>query len=190
MAFWLTSICCWLIWCCCSKLVGLVLRGVHRNAGDHAQIVELAISLRLQLVLRVVGVDCGSGGLLIHQGALQRGLKTLVVGLRAFERQLSVEQLLLKLRIGEVHQDGVRSDGGAGQDPDPHDGCFRLSRNQLNAVFPRYQSAQTAYLPNHRPALDRIGPDRARIYRRSSRLQTIHAYRCRRQNHKSHRSPN
>ena len=67
------------------------------QAGDDAQIVERLVGLRLQLVLRVVGVHLRRRGLLVHQRALQRGLQALVVGLRGLQRQLRVQHFLLEL---------------------------------------------------------------------------------------------
>ncbi len=79
-----------------SELVGSALRLVVGEARDHAEIVERLVGLRLQLVLRVVGIHLRGRGLLVHQRAFKRRLQALVVGLRSLERQLRVQQFLLQ----------------------------------------------------------------------------------------------
>ena len=68
------------------QLVGSVLGRIGDIAGDHAQLIELLVGLRLALVLCVGGVDLRGGNLLVHQCAVEGGLQALVVGLGAFER--------------------------------------------------------------------------------------------------------
>ena len=85
----------------CGQLLGGAFGLAVHEAGDHAKVKELLIGLCLQLVLGIAGGDGGICGLLIHQRALQRSLKALVVGLRTFERQLRAEQLLLQLWVGQ-----------------------------------------------------------------------------------------
>ena len=96
------------------QLVGRALRLAVGQAGDHAQVEERLVGLRLQLVLRVVGVHLRRRRLLVHQSAFERSLQALVVGLRGLQRQLRIQHFLLQLRIGQVQKNRIRRNLGAG----------------------------------------------------------------------------
>ena len=142
------------------ELVGRALRLIVSQAGDHTQIEERLVGLRLELVLRIVGVYLRGSGLLVHQRAFERGLQALVVGLRGLERELRVEQLLLELRVGHVQDHRIRSHLRAGQHANTHNRCVGLSRDQFDRVLARHQAARGgAHLANERTLLYRVGPD-------------------------------
>ena len=172
------------------QLVGGALRLAVGKTGDHAQIVERLVSLGLQLVLGVVGVHLRGGGFLVHQGTLQGGLKALVVGLCGLERQLGTQQLLLKLRIGQVKKDGIRSDIGAGQDAYANHGGVGLRGNQLDRVLPGNQaSGRGPHLADQRTPLDHVRPDSGAIDRGCGGLEPRDRQTQQCQNHHRDASP-
>ena len=154
------------------ELVGIVFGLVVLNAADDAERIELLIGVGLQLGLAVLGVDLGGGGLLVHDAGIQRGLEALVVGFSAGEGEACADELLLEGRVGEVHQDGVGLDDGAGENANADHGSVGLGGDELNALFAGDQGAEAADVAGEVAALDGLGPDRAGVHTGDSGLET------------------
>jgi hypothetical protein len=92
--------------------------------------------------------------------------------LRRLEREARVEQFLLQLRIGEIHNDGVRRDLGSGQDANAHHGGVGLGRDQFDRILARRENAgRRAHLAHQRAAFHGVGPDGRAIHLGRGRFQ-------------------
>ena len=158
-------------------LLRLAGRCLRRQAGDHAEIVERLVGLRLALRFVVVGVDGGRAGLLVHQVAVELDLQALILGLGGFHLQLRVERLLLQLRIDHFDQNRVGGDLRAGQLINANDGSFGFRGNLANIFVTGDQGAEAAHLAQHGAALHGVGPDGAAVDGRRSRFQARNAHR-------------
>ncbi len=172
MAFWLTSSCSLADLVLRGQLFGIVLRLVVLDAADDAERVELLVGVAWSCAWLYWELICGRRGPLIHEGAGERGLEALVVGLGLLDGELRIEQLLLELRIGQVHEDGIRGDLRAGQHADADDGSVGLRRDQLDALFAGNQGAEAADLHDHVAALHGFRPDGAGVDAGNGRLET------------------
>ena len=153
------------------ELVGFALGVFVRKAGDHSEIVERLVSLRLALRLAVI---CGHGrrsSLLVHQIALQLHVLALKRSFRGFQLQPGVECGLLDLRVAHLEQNCVGLHFRTWKHTNAHNCGLCLRGYLTDELLAGNQRAQTAHLAEHGAALHGICPDGAALYCWSSRFE-------------------
>ncbi len=171
-----------------AQLLRLALGGAIAQPADHAEFVQLAVSLRPQLRLLLVVADRHCARTLRHHVACQLGPGVGGVRLRRLQLQLRIQQLLFKRRIDHVQQHRIRFHMRAGQHAQAHHGRFGLGRNQAYAIFAGHQRARPAHLSHQRSALHGVGPHR-RIHAGQRGFQAQGKGRDRAQNQHQRRRP-
>ena len=127
------------------ELVGLALGGRVGEARNDTEIVEALVGFLLERGLLLVCADRGGACALGHQVALQAGADVFHVGLRGFQLQLRVQQLLLDLW-------GQRDPSGSvsGSTRAPGSTRMRMTVASVSAGMRRMRSSRGTSVPGPR----------------------------------------
>jgi hypothetical protein len=129
--------------------------------GYKSFLEELLVHLGPKLRLLVFGAGAGGDGLGLEHAALERDAQVEQFGLGGLLLRVGVGRGLLDVGIGEMEDDAVRRDEGAGAQNDLVDAAGRAGGDPAN--FLGHQGAEAADLANHLALLDRVDPHRVEL---------------------------
>ena len=151
------------------ELLGVDLRLPNHQIGDELIFRQRLVHLGLHLRLVVVRVDVGGRRPLAQQIVLHLHPE---VGERRLGRQqleLGILHLLVELRVGQLEDDSLCLHRRARPEDDSFHAPLRRGRNPPDVLG--HERPEPANLPDHRPALDGVRPQRGGFDRGRRRLE-------------------